>query len=233
MPETTSRSTSPLQDVWRAVVRHKGKAVACFLAVTASVTLVVLLMPRTYQSEGKLLVRLGRENATLDPTVTLSQEAVVAVPISRESEINSVVEILQSRSLLEKVVDESGPETCSMPPSSRKEQPAHLAGSPAAAGRLLPRWGHCGVCPGSGLMGKRWTTTSGRFCAYDQKYPRYGGKKIERRAGVVRGPFAGIGPGRGGAVVGSLFGRAYAAESSPRARTSSFLNKRRGCMRIC
>ncbi|MBN1396299.1 MAG: hypothetical protein JW959_14845 [Pirellulales bacterium] len=55
-------------------------------------------------------MRLGRENATLDPTATLGQKPIVAVPQSRESEINSEVEILRSRALIEKVVDALGSE---------------------------------------------------------------------------------------------------------------------------
>jgi uncharacterized protein involved in exopolysaccharide biosynthesis len=136
MPETTLRSSSPLQDVWRALVRHKGKTAACFLAITASAALLVFLLPKTYQSEGKLLVRLGRENATLDPTVTLSQEAVVAVPLSRESEINSVVEILQSRSLLEKVADEIGPAALLHAPQ-QSDEAAGPAGWLTRSGRAV------------------------------------------------------------------------------------------------
>jgi len=63
---------------------------------------------KTYQSEGKLLLRLGRENAGLDPTVTLGSEAIVSVPYMRENEINSLVEILQGRALIEQLVDEVG-----------------------------------------------------------------------------------------------------------------------------
>jgi uncharacterized protein involved in exopolysaccharide biosynthesis len=109
MPETTLWSSSILRDVWGAVVRHKWKAAACFFIITGSAAVLTLLIPKTYQSEGKLFVRLGRENATLDSTVTLGPEAVVAVPLSRESEINSVVEILRSRPLLERVADAIGP----------------------------------------------------------------------------------------------------------------------------
>ena len=80
-----------------------------FLAVLAGTALVTILSPRAYRSQAKLFVRLGRENATLDPTATVGQAPVVAVQQSRENEINTAVEILKSRVLTEKVVDAVGP----------------------------------------------------------------------------------------------------------------------------
>ena len=90
--------------------RHKKKSLLFFSVVFGGAVLFTLLAPRKYMSEGKLFVRLGRENATLDPTATLGQSSVVAVPQSRESDINSEVEILQNRALIGRVVDALGPE---------------------------------------------------------------------------------------------------------------------------
>jgi uncharacterized protein involved in exopolysaccharide biosynthesis len=89
--------------------RHKKKALTCFLLVTAATIAAASLLPRRYHSEGSLLVRLGKENATLDRTATMSQDTVVAVPTSRENELNSVVDILHGRTIAEKVVDALGP----------------------------------------------------------------------------------------------------------------------------
>src|SRR5260370_316256 len=98
-----------LRDLAPMVFRHKGKMIAFFLVVMGAVAIYTLLCPRAYRSQAKLFVRLGRENATLDPTATVGQAPVVAVPQSRENEINSSVEILNSRILLERVVDSVGP----------------------------------------------------------------------------------------------------------------------------
>src|SRR5207237_2779703 len=68
------------------------------------------LGPRAYISQAMLLVRLGRENATLDTTTTLGNAPVIAVPQNRENDINSVIEIIKSRILFEKVVDTIGPD---------------------------------------------------------------------------------------------------------------------------
>jgi uncharacterized protein involved in exopolysaccharide biosynthesis len=72
------------------------------------VAAVILFSPRAYRSTAELFVRLGRENVTLDPTATLGQNPVVAVPSTRENEINTVVEVLKSRALLERVVSRLG-----------------------------------------------------------------------------------------------------------------------------
>ena len=92
-----------------ALLRHKGKSLLFFVVVVAAVATVTLLLPKEYRSTAKLFVRLGRENAMLDAAATLGQSPIVAIPQSRENEINSVVEIMQSRALLEKVVDRLGP----------------------------------------------------------------------------------------------------------------------------
>src|SRR5262249_16596432 len=70
---------------------------------------ITFLMPKVYRSEGKLLVRLGRENMALDPAATLGTTPVLTVQQTQENEINSVIEILKSRALAERIVDELGP----------------------------------------------------------------------------------------------------------------------------
>ncbi|MCE5267505.1 MAG: hypothetical protein LLG00_06425 [Planctomycetaceae bacterium] len=103
-------SILPSKEIADSLLRHRRKAIVCFLVVAGGVALATFLLPKQYRSQGKLFLRLGRENATLDSTATLGQP-IVAVPQSRENEINSVVEILQSRALVEKVVDALGPPT--------------------------------------------------------------------------------------------------------------------------
>jgi uncharacterized protein involved in exopolysaccharide biosynthesis len=97
-----------LRELCNTLFRHKKKIALVGIAVMTIAGGITLLMPRAYRSEAKLLVRLGRENAALDPTVTFGQAPVVAVPSSREDDVNSAVEILTSRFLLEQVVDQVG-----------------------------------------------------------------------------------------------------------------------------
>ena len=70
-------SQATLRDVLRTLFRHGRKACAVFLGVMAVVVLATVCTPRTYRSEGALLVRLGRENVTLDPTASLGGSPLI------------------------------------------------------------------------------------------------------------------------------------------------------------
>ena len=96
-----------LRDFHYILFRHKWKVIVFFLAVMVTVTLGTFLAAEIYRAEAKLLVRIGRENVSLDPTATTGQ--IISIGQSRESEINSELEILKSRELAEKVVDAMGP----------------------------------------------------------------------------------------------------------------------------
>jgi polysaccharide biosynthesis protein PslE len=98
-----------LPDLCRTLYRHKGKMVLVFSATLALLVSVLLFFPRTYTSEARLFIRLGKESVALDPTATLNE--VISVNESRESEINSELEILRSRALLEDVVEQIGADT--------------------------------------------------------------------------------------------------------------------------
>ena len=95
-------------DVARFVWRHKGKILLTFLAGIVGTVAYLSLAERTFRSEAKLLVRIGRESITLDPTATTGQ--FVAMAESRESDMHAVEELLASRSSAEKIVDQFGPE---------------------------------------------------------------------------------------------------------------------------
>jgi uncharacterized protein involved in exopolysaccharide biosynthesis len=97
-----------LRRAWRTLSLHKKKAGGVFLAVLAVAFCLAAFLPRKYKSEARLMVRLGRASMTLDPTVTTGQLA--SVQESRENEINSVVDVLQSRMLHERVAKQVGPE---------------------------------------------------------------------------------------------------------------------------
>jgi len=123
-------SNITLGDVHRAIVRHRWKSLLFFVLAMTAVALLTFLSPEIYRSEGKLFVRLGRESGVLDPTATLGAGPVVAVPPSRENEINSVVQILQSRALIERVVDAIGARVI-----LDQELGASLGPSPGQAGQ--------------------------------------------------------------------------------------------------
>ena len=68
--------------------------------------LALLIWPRVYESEAKLLIRVGRESVSLDPTATTSQTMLLQK--TQEEEVNSALEVMYSRHLSELVVDRLG-----------------------------------------------------------------------------------------------------------------------------
>ena len=97
-----------LRDICYILFRHKWKMILFFIVVNITVFVKTFKTPDIYRSEANLLVRLGRENITLDPTVTTGQ--IINVSQSRENEVNLELEILKSRELSENVVDSIGPD---------------------------------------------------------------------------------------------------------------------------
>jgi len=98
--------TSLIRDLFRAFFRHKGKMVLVFIGTSALLATGFVICPRTYTSEARLFIRIGKESVGLDPTATMSE--VINVHESRENEINSELEILKSRVVLEDVVARMG-----------------------------------------------------------------------------------------------------------------------------
>ncbi|MFN3193284.1 MAG: GumC family protein [Aureliella sp.] len=96
-----------LFDILGAAWKYRVRVVA-----TAAVTFVlgviaIFLWPKKYESEAQLFVRLGRGSARLD-TATVGQ--TISIQESREGEMNSIVNLLESRGLAEAVVDDLGVE---------------------------------------------------------------------------------------------------------------------------
>jgi uncharacterized protein involved in exopolysaccharide biosynthesis/Mrp family chromosome partitioning ATPase len=87
--------------------RHKRLIVSCVLLSMLAGWLAIVLWPRSYASEAKLKLRVGRENVALDPTVTTS--ATMTLQKSQQEEIASALQVLGSRRIAEEVVDELGP----------------------------------------------------------------------------------------------------------------------------
>lgn len=97
-----------LRDLYYIFFRHKWKLILVFLGVVAIVAVRTFCADNIYRSEAKLLVRIGRESVTLDPTATTGP--VISVGRSLENEVNTELEILKSRQIAENVVDSLGPE---------------------------------------------------------------------------------------------------------------------------
>jgi uncharacterized protein involved in exopolysaccharide biosynthesis len=122
------------RDIFGLLFRHKSKFIFCFALAVCASTAIIFFWPRKYRSESKLLVRLGRETVTLDPTATTGQ--IVPVSVSRETEVSSVLETLRSRVMIEKLVDDIGPEAILHPVTGGKT----LAADPPFSLSKLKSW---------------------------------------------------------------------------------------------
>lgn len=109
--ETKLEETMPqgsLRDLYYILFRYKWRIMVFFLVVIVVTAVGVVFATDIYNSQAKLLVRLGRENVTLDPTATTG--TIIPVRPSRESEMNTELEILNSQQIAEMVVDSIGAE---------------------------------------------------------------------------------------------------------------------------
>jgi uncharacterized protein involved in exopolysaccharide biosynthesis len=89
-----------LRDLVAIGFRQRRLVVVCFWGVLLGAVLVAILQPSRYTAEMKILVKRQRVN----PSMTLDAGAQQIVPDVTEEELNSEVELLKTRDLLEKVV---------------------------------------------------------------------------------------------------------------------------------
>src|SRR5687768_9447134 len=89
--------------------RHKKKVLAFVLATAAAATLVILYAPRTFRSEARLFLQVGRESVRLDPTATTG-ETIALQQSGRDNEVATTIEVLKSRAIVEKAVERLTPE---------------------------------------------------------------------------------------------------------------------------
>jgi uncharacterized protein involved in exopolysaccharide biosynthesis/Mrp family chromosome partitioning ATPase len=97
-----------LRDFYYVVFRHKWKALLFFVVVATAVTVGTFTAPEIYESQAKLLVKPGRESLAVDPTVP--EGRIISISRQMEEQLNSELEILRNRILVENVVDAVGPE---------------------------------------------------------------------------------------------------------------------------
>ena len=103
-------SSTSLRDFLTVIFKHRGKIITFFLVTVTVVTVGSFMMKPTFEATSQVLVKLGRENIYV-PTAPTAAGASPIFSFSREEQINSEIEILKSRYLLEKVIDTIGAET--------------------------------------------------------------------------------------------------------------------------
>jgi uncharacterized protein involved in exopolysaccharide biosynthesis len=92
-----------MRDVVAPVFRQRRLATLLFLGIFLGAILTALLLPRKYEAEMKILVNRERVDAVVTPNPD-SPVTAEPMPLISEEDLNSEVELLKSRDLLEKVV---------------------------------------------------------------------------------------------------------------------------------
>lgn len=85
-----------------AIRKHWLLAAAVFVTCVSMGLFAAMQIKPKFESEASLLVQLGRESAGLDPTATTSE--ITPIYETREQELNSALQVMQSRKLLEAVL---------------------------------------------------------------------------------------------------------------------------------
>jgi uncharacterized protein involved in exopolysaccharide biosynthesis/Mrp family chromosome partitioning ATPase len=101
----TEKQTRPLRDLVETIFRHRRKVFVFFGVVLLTALVLLSFSPVSYTSMSKLIVHRGRESVFVDPSMG------GAAPLYKEweSEINTELEILNSRELVAQVVETMGP----------------------------------------------------------------------------------------------------------------------------
>ena len=108
-PEDQPQALRLAADVWRAVRGHWRVMALFFVLANAAVLGGIMVCPRTYVSEAAMKMNEGRETAALDPTAQVTNN-VIAAQANREQDLNTAVDILESRKVMELAVARIGPE---------------------------------------------------------------------------------------------------------------------------
>src|SRR6516162_1041974 len=95
------RRVHSLREMASVCFRHYRFIVCTFCIVFGTCILYICVVPRTYEAETEILVKRERADPIVTPDNTASPLLTSDV---NEEDLNSEVEILQSRDLLEKVV---------------------------------------------------------------------------------------------------------------------------------
>ncbi len=105
MASKTQTGLTPHEMV-RVLFRHRGKIAFFFCSALVLTLLTIAVYPRSYTSEAKLFIRVGRESVALDPTATTGQ--TIMLQKTQADEVNSALQIVESREVMRRVVERLG-----------------------------------------------------------------------------------------------------------------------------
>src|SRR3954463_1966799 len=96
------------RDIARALFRYKRRMQLVFCSVLLLTLVAIAFYPRSYTSESKLFIRVGRESVALDPTATTGQ--TIMMQKTQVDEVNSALQVLLSREVMQRAVEQIGAE---------------------------------------------------------------------------------------------------------------------------
>lgn len=105
MAPTNSRQITP-RGIVRTVFRYRRRMALIFFSVMLLTLVAIALYPRSYTSEAKLFIRVGRESVALDPTATTGQ--TIMLQKTQVDEVNSALQVLLSRDVMQSAVRRIG-----------------------------------------------------------------------------------------------------------------------------
>ena len=103
-------STTSLRDFLTVIFKHKAKILTFFFATVIVVAIGSFVIKPTYEATSQVLVKLGRENIYIPTSPTTTSQSPI-FSFNREEQINSEIEIIKGRNLLDKVIDTVGAQT--------------------------------------------------------------------------------------------------------------------------
>jgi uncharacterized protein involved in exopolysaccharide biosynthesis len=104
--KTSSKTDLSLRDVAAVLFRHKLLIFVTFLTVAAGTAIVTYLMPNEYESRMRILVKNTRTDVPITAERTSGLNGTAPETEVSENQINSEIELLNSKDLLNQVVKE-------------------------------------------------------------------------------------------------------------------------------
>lgn len=96
-----------LRDYFHVIFKRKNQILLFFIVLTCSVIAVTFAMKPTYEAKIQILVKVGRENLYVPPSSSTSP----IISVNHDNQINSEIELLKNRSLIEKVMNALAPKS--------------------------------------------------------------------------------------------------------------------------
>lgn len=104
----TPKETTSIYQILEVLFRHKKKVVMIPAVVLTIGLGIALFAPRSYRSEAKLALQVGRQSVNIDPTAATGQAMIGIQQMGREGEVMTAMDLIKSRGVIAKVVDRVG-----------------------------------------------------------------------------------------------------------------------------